>query len=366
MYRAAKTLAFTVDDDELCGCNFIQKTTFTCSAALLDTLLELTQWSSHDAVAGRLADTGSDDVEGLIETLVACGALLRAGSPEAQREDHFATAWDWQLPAALLHFTVQDNELIAVDALEAQQLAKMEHTPQPALVRRHAPGSDTHAMVPNLDADGVLALMALRRTRREVAQTPLSIQALADCLFAGLGIVGFTRNAAGTLPLRMTPSGGARNPFEAYVLAERVTGLARGLYHYSALDRSLLPLHSDVPERPSALVGDQLWVDDMACVVFLCAHFERTMWKYADPNAYRVILIEAGHIGQNIMLAATDHDLTACPTAALRHQEIAALCDLDDPVLHAPVYALALGAPRADSTDPQIVPVNLPGNPADL
>jgi len=74
------------------------------------------------------------------------------------------------------------------------------------------------------------------------------------------------------------------------------------------------------------------------------------MWKYSDPNAYRVVLIEAGHIGQNIMLAATHHGLTACPTAALAHKAIAELCQLDDPVLDAPVYVLGLGVPAPDAT----------------
>ena len=37
------------------------------------------------------------------------------------------------------------------------------------------------------------------------------------------------------------------------------------------------------------------------------------MWKYDDPNAYRVVLIEAGHIGQNIMLAATQQRAVGLP-----------------------------------------------------
>jgi nitroreductase len=70
------------------------------------------------------------------------------------------------------------------------------------------------------------------------------------------------------------------------------------------------------------------------------------MWKYSDANAYRVVMIEAGHIGQNIMLAATAHGMTACPTAALSHSAICELLEIANPA-HAPIYALTLGWPDA-------------------
>ncbi len=82
----------------------------------------------------------------------------------------------------------------------------------------------------------------------------------------------------------------------------------------------------------------------MTCAIILCASLDRTMWKYPDPNAYRVVLIEAGHIGQNIMLAATEKGLTACPTAALSHSLIRDAAGLDS-ITDTPLYALTLGVP---------------------
>jgi nitroreductase len=72
------------------------------------------------------------------------------------------------------------------------------------------------------------------------------------------------------------------------------------------------------------------------------------MWKYEDANAYRVVLIEAGHIGQNMMLAATSHGLSACPTAALCHSAIKRLLGLDR-FTDAPIYALTIAAPQDGS-----------------
>jgi nitroreductase len=64
------------------------------------------------------------------------------------------------------------------------------------------------------------------------------------------------------------------------------------------------------------------------------------------PNAYRVVLIEAGHIGQNIMLAATAKGLTACPTAALSHSVIRDAIGLER-MTDTPIYALTIGVPEA-------------------
>ena len=160
-----------------------------------------------------------------------------------------------------------------------------------------------------------------------------------------MGITGETTNCVGALPLGMTPSGGARNPYEAYVVALGVDGLEPGVYHYSAADHDLGRISANHLPKISELVGGQEWADAMPCLVLLCAKLDRTMWKYEDANAYRVVLIEAGHIGQNIMLAATNHGLSACPTAALSHSAIKRLLGLDR-LTDAPIYALTLSTPQ--------------------
>ena len=161
---------------------------------------------------------------------------------------------------------------------------------------------------------------------------------------AGLGLIGEVETETGLLPLKTTPSGGARNPFEAYVFARNVDGLEPGIYHYSGRQHSLHRLKADPPQTVANLLGDQDWVEAMPCIVFLVAYLERTMWKYSDSNAYRVVLIEAGHIGQNIMLAATQAGLSACPTAALAHTAIKNLLGLTR-LTQAPLYALTLSYP---------------------
>ena len=54
-----------------------------------------------------------------------------------------------------------------------------------------------------------------------------------------------------------------------------------------------------------------------AALIILVAHLQRTMWKYSHPMTYRAVLIEAGHIAQNIMIVASAGGLSTVPTAAL-------------------------------------------------
>ena len=270
------------------------------------------------------------------------------GSALAETEEEFQAAWKWGIPTAMMHFCVQDPDHITLAESEALQLRKAANGPLPVLYTRNGDAGTVQRLPDPRVGDDLIELMARRRTVRSAASPSITLKQLSDCLFAGMGITGATRNVVGALPLGMTPSGGARNPYEAYVYARNVEGLTPGFYHYSAYDHDLALVATNRLPKPSELLGGQDWADEMPCVILLCASLERTMWKYDDPNAYRVVLIEAGHIGQNIMLAATSNGLSACPTAALNHATIRECVSLKR-LTDAPIYALTLAVPGVES-----------------
>lgn len=350
--RAARTLVFSRQDSALLACNFLTGSVFSCSPDLLTLLAALDGWSEFEDVASSLSATSGDNPEASIEALIAVNALTTKGSDLAEAESTYQADWSWGIPSALFHFSVQDKEYMPLDRAEALQRAKLAQCEQPPLsLTNERLNGAVHTLPPALEDNRLLQLMAKRRTVRSAAPQPLRLKQLSDCLFAGLGITGETTNCVGSLPLSMTPSGGARNPYEAYVYARSIDGLEPGFYHYSASEHSLGKLETEDLPKPSEIVGGQDWADEMPCVVILCAFLERTMWKYDDANAYRVVLIEAGHIGQNLMLAATHHNLSACPTAALCHSKIKNWLGLSDGLTRAPVYALTLSAPTDDGVD---------------
>ena len=350
--KCSEALVFTPSDGQFIAYNFLEKSVFECSSDLLDLLSRLKEWTELDDLRQGLPDFSQEEIETILEGLVSVGAVIQEGSADADKEEEYASAWSWGLPTALMHFSVQDNPFITVSQAEDLQREKAKSV---GLIELHRANGEKALKLPDpMHGKDLIRLMAKRRTVRRARSVPVKLEQVSDCLFSGLGITGWMRNCVGMLPLSMTPSGGGRNPYEAYVFARNVEGLERGVYHYSALGHSLERVAELGENDITSLIGGQEWGDDKPCMILLCAHMERTMWKYEDPNAYRVILIEAGHIGQNIMLVATENGLTACPTAALDHTRAKEILGLEG-ITQAPIYALTLSAPLIEANANEVL-----------
>jgi SagB-type dehydrogenase family enzyme len=194
---------------------------------------------------------------------------------------------------------------------------------------------------------GVLPHLLRRESRRAYGEAPIRARDVAEVLFAGLGVRALLRDPVqGVLPLKLSPSGGARNAIEGHLLALRVQGLPVGVYRYAGLERDLVPVRRAPPSwpSPSDLLGGQPWADGPAAIVFLVATFERAAWKYRHPLSYRMITLEAGHIAQNLLLAASSLDLAAWPSGALSDSAIETTLGLQPPG-QACLYAVVMGSP---------------------
>ena len=102
-------------------------------------------------------------------------------------------------------------------------------------------------------------------------------------------------------------------------MALRVDGLERGMYHYQAGDNRLARLPVKVtPAKVSRYCADQPYFAPAAALFIMTAVFARTMWKYGRARAYRIVLLETGHLCQTFCLTATRLGLAPFSTAALR------------------------------------------------
>lgn len=110
---------------------------------------------------------------------------------------------------------------------------------------------------------------------------------------------------------RMTPSGGGRYPLEYYVLIQRSKELKRGIYHFN-VKRNTLEFILDLTDKQIPIFSAYSFALEASCVFFVTSVFSRTTSKYGE-RGYRYILLEAGHAGQNIMLAASAQGLVTCP-----------------------------------------------------
>jgi SagB-type dehydrogenase family enzyme len=185
-----------------------------------------------------------------------------------------------------------------------------------------------------------------RRTLRRFARAPLTKEALGRVLLWTWGKTQYVKNPAlGSYLLKTSPSGGARHPIEVYVLARRVTGIRPGVYHYSVKSHALEYLRpAPSADRVVTLLAHQPWVRQAPVVFFMTAVIERSMWKYKHAHAYRVLLLDAGHLGQTFHLVCTCLGLAPFTSSAKGDQGIERLLGIDG-VTEISLYAAATGLP---------------------
>jgi len=145
-----------------------------------------------------------------------------------------------------------------------------------------------------------------RRTWRRFGTAPVSLEDLATTLALAVGVQHWAPTPSGRVPLKTSPSGGARHPIEAYVCVRNVRGLAPGLYHYASADHRLERIRrGDMTARLRDWMPQSGYFAKAAFVVALTAVLERQLWRYSYARAYRAALAEAGHVCQTFCLAAT-------------------------------------------------------------
>lgn len=179
-----------------------------------------------------------------------------------------------------------------------------------------------------------------RRSLRKYAGTALTLAELAYLLWTTQGVQRVTDRP---VTFRTVPSAGARHAFETFVLANRVAGLEPGLYRYAALEHALLAvdLSADVAQRLTAATLQQNMVAEAAAAFYWVAVVERMEWRYCE-RGYRYLHLDAGHICQNLYLAAGQIGCGACAIAAFEDEQVNQVLGVDGEKLFA-VYAASLG-----------------------
>ena len=134
---------------------------------------------------------------------------------------------------------------------------------------------------------------------------------------------------------KSNPSGGGLHPLEAYVLVRRVDGVATRVFITITPARTRSNRSRRSPKRRRSehahrFVAGQQYLADAPVLIALVARFARSFWKYRrHPKAYRAIVLEAGHVSQNLYLAATELGLGAFVTAAINEVAIEQALALD-------------------------------------
>ena len=164
-----------------------------------------------------------------------------------------------------------------------------------------------------------------RKSIRSFSSKPLSMADLSFLLWVSTGI---QRTEHG-YEFRTAPSAGALYPIETYIAANNMEDLARGLYHYNIKNHLLeeIKLGSFGVNLAHAALDQEMCAD--ASVVFIwTAIFRRSKWKYSQ-RAYRYIYLDAGHIAQNLALAAASINCGSCEVGAFFDDELNLIVGID-------------------------------------
>jgi len=203
--------------------------------------------------------------------------------------------------------------------------------PQPPLEQPVEPGrpiidlpKPDAVTVPPLD---LRAAIERRRSIRSYAREPLSLAGLAFLLWCTQGV----QRVAGTYAtFRTVPSAGARHAFETYLLVNDVEELEPGLYRYLALSHRLVQLDTDpmLPHRITTACLDQQFIVRSGVVFFWVAVPYRMTWRYGE-RGYRELHKDAGHVCQNLYLAAEAVGCGVCAVAAYDDDAMARILGID-------------------------------------
>ena len=309
-------------------------------------------WRSEEEICQELPEFDSRSIRRCIRQLVQSDLLVAKGSHEAEEDQRFFENWSsWSPHAAILHFGTKDMRFTNSSGETAKRLQSyLKQSPQPDSFKSLSGKltSRTILLPQNSFADSdFINVLLKRRTHREFSPEPLDLTRFSTLLRYTWGVTGFMDNwLLGPLPLKTSPSAGARHPCDVYILVLRVAGLSPGLYHYAA-DRHVLECISTKVsrKRASEYCAGQAWVEDAAALFLTTAVFPRSMWKYRFSRAYRTVLADAAHLCQTFCLVATYLELAPFCTTALKDSLIEHDLGIDG-IAESIIYVAGVGLPK--------------------
>jgi SagB-type dehydrogenase family enzyme len=335
-------------DGRLRLANYLTRRTFAANLVTLEIIrFFFTPRTIQNALV-EFRTYSRESVAGAILKLIDAGLLLEHGSAEWKRDKLVESSWKPWLPEAGFHFMTKDTPYVPSDWPVEEKMKALPETQAPSRFKTIR-GANTFQLPSHQpDRDAFFETVHARRTHRSFAKGKMSLESVSKLLQTTWGVQRYVRtNVFGSLPLKTSPSGGARHPIEVYLMALRVNGLERGMYHYQAKDNRLAKLPAKVsPRMASEYCADQPYFAGAAALFIMTAVFARTMWKYGRARAYRVVLIEAGHLCQTFCLTATRLGLAPFSTAALKDSLIERDLGLDG-ISESVLYVAGVGLPTA-------------------
>jgi SagB-type dehydrogenase family enzyme len=172
----------------------------------------------------------------------------------------------------------------------------------------------------NLDLGKTLTASILdRRSSRDFGDTPMDMVEVATIAFLACGV---QRSSDNNEFHRNVPNSGGLGSVELSLIVQNVPELASGIYYYDSVRHCLAP--KSYGDYRQWLVRDLFYQTEFSsCAVAFCLalNLKRLKAKYG-MRGYRLGLMDAGHVSQNINLVAGALDLAVCSSAGFIDSEL--------------------------------------------
>lgn len=184
------------------------------------------------------------------------------------------------------------------------------------------------------------ALVALRRTVRAYRPQPLSLDEFSFLLWCSQGVERFADDGR---TVRTVPSAGGRHAFETFLLVNNVSTLKPGIYRFIASSHQLSLVSTDADHIDNLIDSFRnINLAKLSAAVFIWAAIApRMTWKFGE-RGFRYLLLDAGHVCQNLYLAAETITCGACAIGAFNDADMNATLGLDG-IDQFVVYAASIG-----------------------
>ena len=227
---------------------------------------------------------------------------------------------------------MSNRELMKSDFANAEYESDQQKSiPQPPLTKPRA-GGDTVPLTKDfskvIKETNYLNLLEERKSNRVYKDENITLEQLAFLLWSTQGVKSIRGKNYATI--RPVPSAGARHAFETYIAVFKVDGLERGIYHYLPMEHAIefITPVEDFNKAVSDSLCQQKWAADSAAVFYYSAVPYRSEWRYCT-DAHKAMLIDSGHVVQNLYLSCHAIGCGTCAIAAFDQKSADELIGLD-------------------------------------
>lgn len=167
-----------------------------------------------------------------------------------------------------------------------------------------------------------------RRSVRDYDHRPMALEELSFLLWCTQGVRYVDEDR--TVTLRTVPSSGGRHAFETYLLVNDVEGLAPGLYRYLPVEHRLVEksVDPDIAIKVNVACQNQTFVMRSGVAFLWAADMYLMTWRYGE-RGYRDIFLDAGHVCQNLYLAAETVGCGVCAVSGFGDDAMNRILGLD-------------------------------------